>query len=138
MSPIPWDDLATRDEDPPLPQAGPFLRHATGQEGEDASLEPAESKCPALSRPSTEASELAESGCLSSSGPLMVALELAEIGHRAPSERSAVPPESSGGGRSDSSEPSEPREGLKRQRADKEQPGSSMLAPKCPRMMELG
>ena len=34
-SPILWDDLATVDEDPPSPQAGSFLLHAIGQEGDD-------------------------------------------------------------------------------------------------------
>ena len=29
-SPIPWDDLAARDEDPPSPQEGPFRWHDMG------------------------------------------------------------------------------------------------------------
>ena len=114
MSPILWDDLATRDENPPLSQAKPFLRHATGQEGEDAPLEPAESKSPAPSGPSRTALEPIESGRLASSGPSTVAPEPAETGHPAPSEPSVAPLESAGGGHSDSSEPSEPREGSKR------------------------
>ncbi|XP_066373186.1 uncharacterized protein [Miscanthus floridulus] len=32
-SPIPWDDLAAGDEDPPSTQAGPFAWHLSGQEG---------------------------------------------------------------------------------------------------------
>ena len=32
-SPILWDDLADGDEDPPSPQAGPFLWHLLEQEG---------------------------------------------------------------------------------------------------------
>ena len=119
MSPIPWDDLATEDEDPPSPQVGPFLRHAAGHEGEDAP------------------SELAESGHLVSSRPSMVAPEPMKIGRPTPFEPSAVPPESAEGGHSDSSEPSEPREGSKRQCADEEQPGLGKPAPKRPHMMAL-
>ncbi|XP_066323736.1 uncharacterized protein [Miscanthus floridulus] len=126
------------EEDPPSPQAWPFLQHATGQEGEDVPPEPAESNRPAPSGPSTTASELIESGHLALSVPSMAAPELVESGRPTPSEPSAAPPESAGGGRSDSSEPSEPREGSKRQRADEEQPGSSKPAPKHPRMMASG
>ena len=79
--------------------------------------------------------EPAEMNRPTASGPSMVALEPAEIGHPTPFEPSVVPLESAGGGRFDLSEPSEPREGSKRQRADEEQPGSGKLAPKHPRMM---
>ena len=120
MSPIPWDDLATGDEDPPSSQVGPFMRHATRQEGDDAPPEPVESKCLAPSRPLTAASESAESGRLALSRPSMVAPELAEMGRSAPSKPSTVPPKSAGGGCFDLSEPSEPREGLERQHANEE------------------
>ena len=138
MSPIPWDDLATGDEDPPSPQVGPLLRHAMGQEGDDVPLEPAESKRLAPSKPSTVASEPVESGRLALSGPSTAALEPSETGRSAPFEPSVAPSESVGGGRSDSSEPSELREGLKRQCADEEQPRSGKPAPKRPRMMASG
>ncbi|XP_066320409.1 uncharacterized protein [Miscanthus floridulus] len=138
MLPILWDDLVTGDEDPPSPQARPFLRHATGQEGKDMALAPVESKCPTPSGPSMAASEPAKSGHLALSRPSMVAPESAKIGHPALSEPLVVPPKSTGGGRSDSSEPSEPREGSKRQCANDELPGSGKRAPKCPHMMVSG
>ena len=136
-SPIPWDDLAAGDEEPPLPQAGPFLRHATGQEGKDTPLELAESNHPALSGPSTAASKPVESDHLTLSRPSMAALEPAKIDRFASYEPSVAPPVS-GGGCSDLSEPSEPREGPKRQHADEEQPWSGKPSPKCPRMMASG
>ena len=109
-----------------------------GQEGKDAPLELAESNRPALSRPSTVALELVESGRLALSGPSTMASEPAKMGRSTPSEPSAAPPKSAGGGHSDLSEPSEPREGSKWQCADKEQPGSSKSAQKCPHMMVSG
>ena len=103
MSPISWDDLATRDEDPPLLQVGPFPWHVARQEGEDAPPEPAEMNCPVASEPSMVASEPAEPGRLTSSGPSTVAPKPIEIGRPAPSEPSVVPLESVGGSRFDSS-----------------------------------
>ena len=52
-SPIPWDDLAGRDEDPPLPQAGPFVWHLLEQEGEDTPPKTVGASRPAPSGPST-------------------------------------------------------------------------------------
>ena len=95
----------------------------------------AKSNHPAPSGPSTAALELVESGYHASSEPSTAALEPAKIGCPAQFEPSAAPPESAGGGHSDSSEPSKQREGLKRQHAIEEQPGSGKPAPKHPRMM---
>ena len=91
--------------------------------------------CPAASGPWMVASEPADRGCYASSRPLTTTLELAEIARPTLSEPSVVPPESLGGNRFDSSEPSEPREGLKRQHVEEEEPGSDKMAPKHPRMI---
>lgn len=51
-SPIQWNELGSVDEEPSLPQVGPFPWHAPGQEGENAPPELVESSCPAPSGPS--------------------------------------------------------------------------------------
>jgi len=153
--PIPWDDLATgmrtclrhrrgpshgifrsKRGDAPLVMVG--ASHPAPFRPLMVAPEPTESGHPALSEPSTAALDPAGLDRPTPSRPSTVALEPVEIGHPAPAMTSAVPPESAGGGRSDSSEPSESREGSKRQRADEEQPGSGWPAPKCPRMMASG
>jgi len=53
-SPIPWDDLAGGDEDPPSPQAWPFPWHLLEQEGEDTLLETAGVSRPAPFGPSEQ------------------------------------------------------------------------------------
>ena len=135
MSPIPWDDLAAGDEDPPSPHAGPFPCHVVRQEEEDVPLELAEMNHPAMSGPLTAPSELVEPGRLASSRPSTVAMEPAETGLPSPSEPSAAPLESVGVGRFDSFEPSKPREGSKWQCANEEQLGLGKPDPKHPRMM---
>ena len=79
--------------------------------------------------------EPAETNRLATSGSSMVASKLAELGRPAPSKPSVASLESVGGNHFDLSEPSEPREGSKRQRAEEEQLGSGKPAPKHPHMM---
>ena len=68
-SPIPWDDLAGEDEDPPSPQVRPFLWHLLVQEREDSPLETVGASCLAPLGPSTVPLEPRGAGDSASSKP---------------------------------------------------------------------